>query len=267
MMSIQLIVCDWEGCISEPGGGAFPWPIHKIAELSEVIAAMQLDPKCPPFALCTGRQFPYGEAAIQAIGAMWDNIPSILENGTGLYYPTTKKTVWHPAITSHIAEDMTEVRNYARKMIKDINGDIELGKEYCISLNPPVGKNTKWLYEQVISQLKPYDGIIEVTYSHSAVDITPKGVNKGSAVQFLSEVTGIPLRHMVGIGDSSGDLPMLDMVGHPACPANADSRVHEIAEYISDFPTTDGVIDIIYHYVELEVPDLHPSRKLQQSTK
>ena len=249
-MSIQLILCDWEGCVTEPGGGRIPWQIHNIAKLNDVIAVMRSTPECPPFALCTGRQFPYGEAALQAVGAMWDDIPSILENGSGLYYPTTKKIIWHPAITSNVAKAMAKIRSHVIKMIENMNGEIERGKEYCISVNPPIGKSIEWLYEQVKEQLKSYDDVIEITHSLSAVDITPRGVNKGTAVQFLSEITDIPLNHMVGIGDSSGDLPMLKLVGHPAGPFNADSNVRRIAEYISPLRMTEGVIDIIQHYLE-----------------
>ncbi|MCX6113180.1 MAG: HAD family hydrolase [Proteobacteria bacterium] len=250
-MSIQLILCDWEGCVTEPGGGRIPWPIHNIAKLNDVISIMRSISDCPPFALCTGRQFPYGEAALQAIGAMWDDIPSILENGSGLYYPTTKKILWHPGITSSVGKAMIEIRSHVIKMIENMKGEIERGKEYCISVNPPTGKNIEWLYEYMKEQLKSYDDVIEITHSLSAVDITLRGVNKGSATQFLSEVTGISLEHIVGIGDSSGDLPMLRLVGHPAGPSNADPKVQKITEYISPLRTTDGVIDIIQHYLEL----------------
>lgn len=245
---IRLVLCGWEGCVSEPGGGTVPWPLHKMAKLNKIIAEMRSDSRYPPFALCTGRQFPYGEAALQALGAMWDNIPSILENGVGLYYPTTKKIAWHPAITPDIARAMMEVRGRAMEIIECMSGEMERGKEYCISLNPPHGKDIEWMYEETAEQLNSFLDVIEIRRSLSAVDITPKGVNKGTALQFLSQVTGIPVQDVVGIGDSSNDLPMLNLVGHPACPGNAELEVQEIAEYASGYRTTDGVIDIIHHY-------------------
>jgi HAD superfamily hydrolase (TIGR01484 family) len=248
--SIQLILCDWEGCITEPDG-RIPWPIQNLAKLNDVISKMRSTPGCPPFALCTGRQFPYGEAALQAVGAMWDNVPSIMENGSGLYYPKTKKVLLHPAITQNVTEAMREIYVSVVKVVEAIGGGIERGKEYCISVNPPVEKTIEWFYEHMKQQLTSYSDVIEITHSRSAVDITPYGVNKGTAVQFLSEVTKIPLQHIVGIGDSSGDLPMLKLVGHPAGPANADSDVRKIAHYISPTRTTEGVIDIIHHYLKL----------------
>jgi len=251
-MSVRLIVCDWEGCISEPGGGEVPWPTRDIAKLSELINLMRSDERYPPFALCSGRQFPYGEAALQAINAFWDGIPSVLENGVGLYYPRTKAIRWNPAITTSTKIAMAEISSKVAAEIEHLGLNEEAGKEYCISLNPPGNMTIEWLYEHIAEQLKDYGDFIEITHSKSAVDITPKGVNKGSGVQFLSETTGVPLEDMVGIGDTKGDLPMLKLVGHPTGPENADASVRQIAEYISPFRTTRGIVDIICHYTGIE---------------
>lgn len=247
-MNVKLIICDWEGCVSEPGGGRVTWNTPAIAKLSGLINKMRKVKEYPPFVLCTGRQFPYGEAALQATNAFWDDIPSILENGAGLYYPTTKEYIWNPAITDETDKMMVEVRRKAYEFIKTIGGVRELGKEYCISLNPPKDMSVEELYHQILKQLDEFGNVIEITHSNSAVDITPKGVNKGSGVRFLSKVTGIPLKDMVGIGDTKGDIPMLSLVGHPTGPANADENVRQLAEYVSPFETTHGVVDIIHHY-------------------
>ena len=252
-MCVKLLVCDWEGCISEPGGGIIPWNTHSIAKLSGLINQMRKDKQYPPFVLCTGRQFPYGEAALQAINAFWDNMPSIFENGAGLYYPVTKEYLWNPAITDECDKVMAEVRLKVSALIKRLGGVRELGKEYCISLNPPKDMLVEELYHQISKQLNEFRNVIEITHSKSAVDITPKGVNKGSGTRFLSEITGIALKDMVGIGDTQGDIPMLSLVGHATGPANADENVRKIAEYISPFKTTGGVIDIIQRYTGIQM--------------
>jgi hydroxymethylpyrimidine pyrophosphatase-like HAD family hydrolase len=255
-MNIKLIICDWEGCISEPGGGIVPWPTENIAELSRVVNLMRSEEKYPPLVLCSGRQFPYGEAALQAINAFWDGMPSILENGVGLYYPKTKSILWNPAITGSTSEAMTEIRVKVSREMERLDLNKEVGKEYCISLNPPADMAIEWLYDYMANEFKDYQDLVEITHSRSAVDITPKGVDKGSGVRFLSEVTGIALEDVVGIGDTKGDLPMLNLVGHPAVPANADESVRRIAEYVSAFDTTKGVIDIICHYTGIDSKSL-----------
>lgn len=252
---IQLFVCDWEGCVSEPGGGIVPWKTNAISVLADLVNRMRQDNAAPAVVLCSGRQFPYGEAAIQAINAYWENRPSVLENGVGLYFPNTKKVLWNPAITSETTRAMTQVRAEVGRIADELGAERELGKEYCISLNPPAGMTTEAMSVEIAERLDRFvaEGIIEPpTHSKSAVDITPRGVNKGSGVQFLAEVTQVPLADMVGIGDTAGDMPMLRLVGHPAAPANADQFVKDAAEYISSRQTTGGVIDIIQHYLSID---------------
>jgi HAD superfamily hydrolase (TIGR01484 family) len=248
----QLFVCDWEGCVAEPGGGTVPFDTGAIWELSQQIQKMKNTPGAPAFVLCSGRQFPYGEAALQMLGAFWDERPSIFENGAGLYFPTTKRVLTNPAITGDVKKWLPRAKDSALEFLEKHGGERELGKEWTISLNPPVEQSIESYFERASEHFAPLleYGIIEMTHSKSAVDITPRGVNKGSALEFLAEVTQISPTSMVGIGDTAGDLPMLQRVGHPACPQNADENIRALCEYVSPQRTTRGVIDIVRHYVE-----------------
>ncbi len=244
-MTIELIVSDWEGCVAEPQGGRVPWPSRKLADLAAIIQQIEA-----PFVLCTGRQLPYTEAAVQEIGSLVD-IPSIAENGAVLYFPKTKKVLLNPLITPEVQEKLNEVRRKAFKLIDSLGGNREYGKEFAVTLNPPPGVSIQQFYRYVYQQLSEFSEIIEINHSRAAIDITPKGVNKGSGVKFLAEVTGINLANVIAIGDAQGDLAMLREVGHPTCPANADQCVKDISEYVSPYRTTDGVIDIIHHFLEV----------------
>ena len=241
-MAVELIISDWEGCVGESGGGRKPWPIEKMVLLRGILKELSI-----PFVLCTGRQFPYVEAAIQALDAFGE-IPSVAENGVGLYYPKTKEVRLHPAITPDIEKKMNSVRIRAYQIATSLSGARGYGKELCISLDSPATLSIEEFYGQVTQQLSEFSDAIQLSHSHTAVDITPKGVNKGAGVQFLCEVSGIELASAVGVGDSQGDLAMLRLVGHPACPANADDDVKRLAEYVSPHRTIDGVLDIIQHY-------------------
>jgi hydroxymethylpyrimidine pyrophosphatase-like HAD family hydrolase len=100
----------------------------------------------------------------------------------------------------------------------------------------------------VKQSLLNYSNLIVITHSKSAVDITPKGIDKASGVRFLSERTGIPLDEMLGIGDTQGDLPMLKIVGLPAAPSNASDDVRAAAKYIASLPGPSGVAEILRHF-------------------
>jgi HAD superfamily hydrolase (TIGR01484 family) len=248
---IQLFVCDWEGCVTEPEGGGVPWRIDEIAELAKLLGVLRATLGAPPFVLCTGRQFPYGEAALQAINAIWDDLPSVMENGAGLYYPKTRTIRQNPAITAERLHAIGAVREEASRVVGKLGGQILAGKEFSVSVIPPRGLRIEEYCQAFREALGSFveSNIIEPpVHSRSAVDITPSGVNKGSGVRFLSEATNIPLSAMVGIGDSAGDLPMLAEVGHPCAPANADDSVKAKAQYVSPHRTTKGVIDIVRRY-------------------
>jgi len=55
------------------------------------------------------------------------------------------------------------------------------------------------------------------------VSITRGNVDKGSAVRLLVERLELDPRHVMAIGDSPGDVPMLEAVGHPRVMRSGDA--------------------------------------------
>jgi hydroxymethylpyrimidine pyrophosphatase-like HAD family hydrolase len=53
------------------------------------------------------------------------------------------------------------------------------------------------------------------------ISVTRQGVNKGSAVRFVAQHLGLDLARCAAIGDSFGDLAMLEAVAHPRVMAAA----------------------------------------------
>lgn len=245
---IKAVSIDWEGCCSEPGGGRMPWPTQKIAQLASILRLLW-QVKNVRFFLNTGRQAPYVEAALQALGIV-TNAPSIFENGSGLYYPATKNFEINPVITESMAIEFDKIRTELKKFTEKIGSTRELGKEYCFSSNPPSGMSIEDYFELIKNQFKNDIGkIIEVTHSQSAVDVTINGVNKKSGLAFWCHKEGIDVEELGGIGDSRGDWPALEKVALPMCPSNATEETKLLVEkrngYISPYPTTLGTIDCI----------------------
>lgn len=54
------------------------------------------------------------------------------------------------------------------------------------------------------------------------ISVTQGEVSKGSALKLLAEVMKVPLDEVVGVGDSVGDIPFLDLVGFPVVMGNAE---------------------------------------------
>lgn len=57
------------------------------------------------------------------------------------------------------------------------------------------------------------------------ISVTREGTDKGSAVRHLAEGLRIPLADVMAIGDSEGDVPMLDIVGHPVVMGDASEQL------------------------------------------
>ncbi len=59
------------------------------------------------------------------------------------------------------------------------------------------------------------------------MSITAKDVSKGSAVRALIKSQRFKTENVMAVGDSVGDLPMLEAVGHPVVMAEAPSKLRE----------------------------------------
>jgi len=240
---ISLIVCDIEGCIS-PGKGR---PLD-LAPLAQIEKHNQLAQKgeAIPLVLCSGRPQAFIEAFAQMLAV---TLPCICENGAFLYDMGKDKFIRHPHITNEHIQNLKKLKNLLECEVQSkVPHKIEPGKEICLSLNPITepkyySPKIKELFEQVSRYVDP--DLFFITHSASAVDITPKGIDKAAGLHFLSEIMDIPIKEMLGIGDTAGDLPFLRIAGCSAAPSNATEVVCREVNYVSSQPHAYGVFDII----------------------
>lgn len=59
------------------------------------------------------------------------------------------------------------------------------------------------------------------------ISLTRSGVSKGSAIAELAKQLRIPLERAMAVGDTLGDLPMLEAVGFPVLMGNAEAQLKE----------------------------------------
>ena len=69
------------------------------------------------------------------------------------------------------------------------------------------------------------------------VSLTRSDVSKGSAAEQVAQSLNIELADAMGVGDSSGDLPLLERVGHPVVMANS------VPELLDQFEVHAGDVD------------------------
>src|SRR3989338_3248824 len=204
---IKAISLDWENTCST--GKNLPWPTYKLGDLSQILR-MLWEMEGVSFFLNTGRSAPYAEAALQSLGIM-TNMPSIVENGAVLYYPATGNFKRNPAITDEKITVFKNLENNLDELAAKLGGLKELGKAFSFSTNPPPGMVIEGYFQQIklgINQLgESFWEAIEITHSQSAVDITIRGVNKQSGIEFWCQDQDIGIDELAGVGDSRGDCP------------------------------------------------------------
>jgi HAD superfamily hydrolase (TIGR01484 family) len=238
-MKNKCFVVDIDGCITT--GKSYAMDLSSLSDLSSLIHQESLD-----FFLCSGRSAPYVEAITQLLSLTQ---LCICENGAYLYSPELDEVEYHPLVTSELLVILNTLKQQLLSKSAKLPAKFELGKEVCLSLNPVAG-NVSELYRRVKKIFKEASlfDILTIQHSNSAVDITPKGVDKGSALSLLAQKEGFSLENVIAIGDSEGDLPFMTLAGISACPANASHACKQQADFISQYSTTNGVIDIIKYF-------------------
>jgi len=241
---VRLAVVDVDGCLTP--GEARGWNWEALRAMCEFNRRAREGQPVPAITLCTGRQEPYVEVLMQAIGA---HLPGIYENGCGLYFPDTYRFTEHPRVTEAVRELLIAARaTLYRSAVAPGLGYFQPGKEASLTLYPLPGTSVAGLREAVADALSGHADAFAVQASVSCVDVTPAGIDKGAGVRWLSEQTGIALADMGGIGDSPGDLAYLRLVGRSAAPANAAAGVQASVAYVSPYGDGDGVVDILRHW-------------------
>lgn len=230
------IICyiDIDGCITN--GKTELSNIEALLKLSFLVKNKQ------QYGLCTGRSAPYVEAISSILGIdRW----CVCENGAYIYHPKSDKVLFNPLVTDLTLSALASLKILLREQQYKMICKIEPGKEVCISLNP-INLSIEKLFEMISKEIDP--NLLYINHSTTAVDITPKGVDKGSGLKLLADMEQFNLADVLAIGDSSGDLPFMVLAGKKACPFNASNTIKAISDYVSPYSTTEGVIDIINYF-------------------
>lgn len=264
MGRIKLVILDVEGVLTAAGGSQYPW------ELSDMLAVREFLETAPlAVTLCTGRQAPYGEAVIQALNLFYplpperrkagdapelQGWPSIFENGCYFYDPLLKRPFPHPALDAERVRALQRLRAEVLQPLAEAHGAvIEAGKDLSVSLNPPLvpgshreRQSTESFRPVVEAALRDSLDLIEIKHSASAIDLTPRGVSKASAVRVLLEWCGLRPEEVLGVGDTKGDEDWLRQVGWAAAPANGRLNLPDL-NYYAEAEAAAGLLQILRH--------------------
>ncbi|MHB1223391.1 MAG: Cof-type HAD-IIB family hydrolase [Gemmatimonadaceae bacterium] len=77
------------------------------------------------------------------------------------------------------------------------------------------------------------------------LNLTPEGVDKGTAVRALAAEYGLTLGELMYVGDGLNDVPAMRLVGHPVAMANAEPEVRAVAASVVGHVDGGGLVDAL----------------------
>lgn len=114
-----------------------------------------------------------------------------------------------------------------------------------------VSEDNRAALKQIEQEIKENFPDVDCFFSTEwLLEIVPKGVNKGSALEHLCSLLDIPVEDSLAAGDEENDLPMIRAAGVGCAMANATQRVRDAADYITRNDNDhDGVAEIVRRFM------------------
>lgn len=239
---IRLFVSDIDGCIAEPYHGYDLDMLHRLARLIH-----DPDPAVPPFSLCSGRAYAYVEAVSQLLSI---EVPVLFESGGGLFDPVHARVKWNPVLTPDVERDLLEIRHWLMQEALPGSGMMfDYGKRSQMGIVGPDFQEVQDMVPRVEEFVSKNFPDFRVFHTSVSIDVAFEQVTKRQAMQWLSEEMKTPLEEIAYIGDTSGDLPALEIVGYSFAPANASSVVKRAVDYVTEESVTAGVYAALEHCI------------------
>jgi hypothetical protein len=210
------------------------------------------------------------ELLAQSFGMVNDDrdLPVAIECGTALYYPHSKKTErLHPP--GKEAEYRQLIRDIEELLRGKLPGHEFEPKCYMVTINPEwPNATTDELLPKVYRIIEDAGygtdpstvaapGNVKITSSATAVDITPAGLSKLSALIEIAKKAaekGIVQRGLdatVALGDHLSDIEVLKAAGRVYCPADAHDDVKNAVRGKGSV-LNENDIDFVMHVIEME---------------
>lgn len=216
---VQVLVVDVDGTITDPRGFLDPKVISKIRELEKTGIMVSL---------ASGNALPVTKALATYIGASG---PIIAESGCVVEMLGDIKIFGDPNVTREALEKIK--RLYGPRIHESWSN---IYRHVDIAIRPTLPKD---YIEKIINS---YDGLTLLD-SKFAYHIHPKGIDKGFALNIVSDIINLPLEYIAAIGDSELDIPLLKTSGYGVAVNNSPKKLKEIANYITKGEYSGGFIE------------------------
>lgn len=222
------------------------------------------------FTFVTGR-VPKGAGLIRK----WvePNAPIVVFNGAGVYDFAKEELLWG----AYLTEDVKKVVEYVEERTPDFGLVVCTDENVyfpvmndCVDayyklenlpLKTPNWRDIKEKWKKALfvvnSKLMPVvveaveqsgykDNFHFVKSCANYYEIIPKGQNKGTGLEKLCEITGIPKEKTIAVGDNENDIEMIEYAGLGVAVGNATDSVKRISDMITVTNDENAIAKIIW---------------------
>lgn len=242
-MKQKPIFIDIDGCLTPGKNQPIPW--QQVKALQEALKKYE---SFYEYIIVTARPATYAEAVLQFVGLMDTKIHkhAVCESG-GVFHLFGSDTY---IVSADVDMDLlNRFESTLRRLQSLYKYNLEDGRKRTINVLSAPGESPRGL-GILLREYLP-EGL-SMHHSAGGIDITPTKIDKAVACRQLAKKLGTDLKDAIAIGDSGGDLPLLKIVGHPACPANAFQTVKDLVRerggYIAKNKHGFGVVEILSYY-------------------
>nr|VVV04191.1 Mannosylfructose-phosphate phosphatase [Aliivibrio wodanis] len=241
---IKMLVCDFDGTInggSSLGVDQFSAYLNTQPELHFIIATGRTLPSIKEG--LTTHNYPKPRCIISDIGTRINYEYDLIADERWQHQLQDK---WNKSAIQTALQDIT----FLGECNPSYQGDYKITFE---------GKLDHKQYSSIATALAQQSINVDITYSHDwFLDITPKGINKATAIHYIMQKYNLTAEEVCVAGDSANDTSMLTMPGINAIlVANHYTEVAHLSAlnhvYTSNASHAEGVLEGLIYWQNIAV--------------
>jgi hydroxymethylpyrimidine pyrophosphatase-like HAD family hydrolase len=241
----KIVLCDIDGCLSPED--SVPMDVARLSRVAAWNDRINQGGTGPLLTLCSGRPLAFVEAMCRFLqNASW---PCLGENGVWLYDPKQNLYLMDPTITDEHLAMVAEAARWTKQHFGPQGITLQPGKNASVTLHHSDTAFLERVCVQVRDEFSKRGWPFRVSMTWSYINCDLQHISKATGIQRLFERTGLTSSNAIGIGDTMSDKAIADNVDFFACPANAAEPLKQIADYVSPYSETEGVLDILERVV------------------
>lgn len=232
----KLFITDIDGCLTTP----FKVPDWELlSQIRRLNTQSDHDMAVPPLTLCSGRPMSYVEVVAQWLGI---DSPVVFESA-GIYQLKTNEVQFLSAFDDEAEEQVRQLKKWLEEEIIPRHEGLIL--EFTKRMDAGIIHLDKEVIDEIYLPISRYvenhHPDFEVHKTDVSINIVLSTNNKRNGIQKLCELLELETGEVAYIGDSSGDIPGLQIAGKAFAPLNASEDVKQEAEVVEAY-VTDAVL-------------------------